>query len=261
MAERRFLGAGKFVWCDLMTTDVDRAVAYYTELFPWTLEEVDMGEMGTYKMIGAAGQNQGGFVPLDPAKGYSSHWLSYVTVDDVDETVTRATEIGGELLVEGTDIPNVGRFAVIQDPHGAAFAPFKGGHPDEEELAGPPAAGTFCWHQLLAKDPAGAAEFYGALLPWTIFAVDMGEMGTYHLLKRGGADAGGMLTMPQGAEGPSSWLPYVAVEDVDGTTDRVGELGGRIFVPPSDIPGVGRFSVTADPTGASIALYKPAAGE
>jgi hypothetical protein len=89
----------------------------------------------------------------------------------------------------------------------------------------------------------------------------MGEMGTYHLLKRGGADAGGMLAMPPGAEGPSSWLPYVAVDDVDSTTDRVEELGGRIFVPPSDIPGVGRFSVTADPTGASIALYKPAAGE
>jgi uncharacterized protein len=55
---------------------------------------------------------------------------------------------------------------------------------------------------------------------------------------------------------PPSWIGYVAVDDVDATTERVKRLGGTVYVPPSDIPNVGRFSVLADPQKAVFALFK-----
>jgi predicted enzyme related to lactoylglutathione lyase len=64
------------------------------------------------------------------------------------------------------------------------------------------------------------------------------------------------MKKPEGEGGPSAWLPYIAVEDVDGTVARVEGLGGKVFMPPTDIPDVGRFSVLADPTGATIALLQ-----
>jgi hypothetical protein len=248
---------GKFVWHDLMTSDVDKAIAYYTELFGWTIKDIDMGPM-VYKMIHAAGQDQGGIVPLDPHHGAPPHWMSYATVPDVDQAVAKAQELGGRVAVPGTDIPNVGRFAVIGDPTGSMISPFKPNVWGGEGAAGPPAPGTFAWHELLALDPAAAGHFYSEIFGWKVVDMDMGPMGTYHLLRRdNGKDAGGMMKKPDGSSGPSAWLPYVQVEDTNQTAKRVTELGGQVFVPPTDIPNVGRFAVTADPLGAMIAVIGP----
>ncbi len=63
-----------------------------------------------------------------------------------------------------------------------------------------------------------------------------------------------MQTGPEFGDTPSHWMPYVAVEDVDGAARRVWELGGKVCVPPTDIPGVGRFCLINDPTGATLSL-------
>ena len=74
--------------------------------------------------------------------------------------------------------------------------------------------------------------------------------------RREAGDVGGIGATPPGT--PSQWLPYVAVADVDATAKRVPMLGGTIHVPPTDIPNIGRFCVLADPTGATIAIYRSA---
>lgn len=250
---------GKFVWHDLMTTDLEKAVAYYTDLFGWTINEVEMEGFGKYKMIHAAGEDHGGIVPLDAAAGHPSHWICYVTVDDVDAAAAKAVELGGQNPVPAMDIPNVGRFAVIIDPQGAMISPYKPTEWRGEGYEGPGRPGTFVWHELLAVDPEAEGRFFSEIFGWTVVPMPMGEMGTYHLFKRDiggtGKDAGGMLQKPPGSSGPS-WLPYVGVEDVDATAARVEPLGGKIWVPPTDIPNIGRFAVTSDPTGAFIAMYK-----
>ena len=65
-----------------------------------------------------------------------------------------------------------------------------------------------------------------------------------------------MMAMPPGAPMPAHWLPYFASVDVDATVKKAGSLGAQTFVPPMDIPGVGRFAVLADPQGASFAVIK-----
>jgi uncharacterized protein len=252
------LPVGRFVWHDLVTPDIEQAQKYYSDLLGWTYKEFDMGPGGTYKMVHAGGTEWGGFMPLDPQQGVPPHWISYVTVPDVDAAVAKAQELGGQAPVPGMDIPTIGRFAVIASPGGATVSPFKP-ESSQGETDPVPAPGIFVWHELMARDPQGEGKFFTEICGWRIEEMPMGERGTYFLFKRldTGKDAGGMLAMPAGSPAPSHWLPYIQVESADATAARTKELGGKVWVEPQDIPGVGRFTVTSDPAGAMIAFLQP----
>jgi predicted enzyme related to lactoylglutathione lyase len=113
---------GAFSWCELMTTDVDAAKKFYTELLGWETEDMSTEGMA-YTVIKAGGEGVGGIMTIPPqAQGAPPHWGAYVTVNDVDATAKKAGELGGQIFVAPTDIPDVGRFAVIQDPQGATLA-------------------------------------------------------------------------------------------------------------------------------------------
>jgi predicted enzyme related to lactoylglutathione lyase len=240
---------GQIIWHDLMTTDVDRATAFYTALLGWELEPWEM-EGQTYQMIKANDQQHGGFVSLDPSHGHPSHWTGYVAVEDIDATVAAARGAGATIAVEPTPIPEVGRFAVLADPQGAVISLLQPAYDS------PAPTGAFAWDELLAVDPDGAKAFYERALGWTSAGMDMGEHGSYTLFKRaGGEDAAGMLQKPAETGGPAAWLPYLQSGDVDADFARAKELGATAFVEPAEIPGIGRFAVLADPTGATFGLW------
>ena len=114
---------GRFVWYDLMTTDPDAAQSFYTKLIGWGTQAWD-GPM-PYTMWTNNDTPLGGVMALsDEAKqaGAPPHWLAYIYTSDVDGTVATAEENQAKVLVPAQDIPKVGRFAVIADPQGAAFA-------------------------------------------------------------------------------------------------------------------------------------------
>jgi len=249
---------GRFVWYDLMTTDHERAADFYTGLFGWQLKDVDMGSFGSYAMIHAGEVGIGGMVALDPAHGLPSHWMAYATVSDVDAAARRAAELGGRVGVPPTDIPNVGRFAVIADPQGAWLSPFRFGGEEPPEPAGPPPAGHVCWIELLTTDPAAALDFHREIFGWGHKTWDLGPAGTYHLFTRDGREVAGMMAMPEDAEAPPHWMCYFLVADVDAAAARSLELGAAVYVPPRDIPDVGRMSVLADPTGATFGIFRGA---
>ncbi|MHC4972964.1 MAG: VOC family protein [Planctomycetota bacterium] len=246
---------GRVVWHDLMTTDIDRASEFYSELFGWQLTDVDMGS-GTYRMIRSGETEIGGFEPLKEAQGAASHWLAYVTVDDVDAAAKRAQAQGGETLVPTTPIPNIGAFAVIRDQEGARISPFKSVHAELPETDDPIPAGLFCWEELLTNDPEGAVPFYSELFGWTEDKQELGDAGTYHFMMRGERHGIGIVKMPPGTEAPPQWIPYVVVNDVDADAEKVTQLGGKVLCPPMDLPGIGRFAVASDPTGGTFAVFK-----
>ena len=118
-----------------------------------------------------------------------------------------------------------------------------------------PANGMFCWNELVTRDVAGAEKFYTELLGWK--AVDSGMPGmNYTLFKTDGKDAGGLMEMPAEVpkEVPSHWMSYITVDDVDAMAKKTSELGGSILFEPQDIPGLGRFCIIQDPTGAVVSL-------
>jgi predicted enzyme related to lactoylglutathione lyase len=254
----------RFVWRELMTGDVAKAVQFYKRLFGWTTEVMDMGTM-QYTIV-KNGETRVGGIYATPAeaKGTPPHWLGYVGVDNVDGACEKAQRLGGKILMKPMDIPNVGRWAVISDPQGAAVAPFKGNQPAEP----PPARakpGEFCWDELLTNDLGAAVKFYTSLFGWATSEHDMGAMGKYVLFKAPGTEKdanapglGGAMSMPKDAKHPPYWMHYIEHSDVDKAATMAKELGGQMFVPPTDIPNVGRFSVFADPTGAHFAIYKNA---
>ena len=106
----------------------------------------------------------------------------------------------------------------------------------------------------MTNDVAGAKAFYGELFGWEMHDEQMPEF-TYTMLKAGDRDVGGMMAIPAEAQGmPPAWGSYVTVDDVDKQAMLAEKLGGRIIVPPSDIPNVGRFAVISDPQGALLSM-------
>jgi predicted enzyme related to lactoylglutathione lyase len=247
---------GRFVWYELMTPDKDAARVFYGALFGWDWHIEDMGEHGLYPMARTGEHWHGGLIT--PQGGMPPCWIAYVAVDDVDAACALAPELGGAVLEPGADIPGVGRFAVLQDPGGAVILPFTGANPPAAETPHPAPAGFFCWNELLTPDPALNVDFYTEIFGYDVQDSEMPGMGAYWVLTRGDRMEAGMMPMPPEAGAPPHWLPYIAVDDLDASAARVAELGGAVHLAPTDIPGMGRFAVVADPQGAVFAMFQAA---
>ena len=112
---------GAFSWNELMTTDVEGAKSFYSELFNWEIEETE-GDM-PYTLGMLKGQHMAGMMKIpEEAAGMPPAWGGYVTVNDVDASAKQAVALGGKIFVDPTDIPNIGRFCVIGDPQGAVIS-------------------------------------------------------------------------------------------------------------------------------------------
>ncbi len=242
---------GKFVWFELVTSDVGAAKGFYGELLGWTTEGMPGGE---YTIVNNAGVGQAGIT--EPRMGEPAHWHSYVSVPDVDAAAKRAVKAGGKVLVEPFDVPTVGRMAAIQDPQGAVLSLFRAEQGDPADVATKPIGG-FYWNELWTRDDRAARAFYAEVVGFEFRDVDMGPMGTYHVAHASGADRGGLMRSPD-AKAPPMWLPYVKVDDCDRTVARAQKLGATVLAPASDVPEIGRFSVLKDPTGAVIAVMQAA---
>src|SRR5436309_5521827 len=102
----------------------------------------------------------------------------------------------------------------------------------------------------MTTDIAAARDFYKGLFAW-----DLKPSPQYTEIHVGPVPVGGMMQLTGDMQGvPAHWMPYFAVDDCDATAAKAKSLGGQNYVPPTDIPNVGRFSVIADPQGASFAV-------
>ncbi len=255
MSDRKPL-PGKFVWFELESRDLVKAQAFYGEVLGWKAVRFPAGGT-TYEMI-FAGETPdtmvGGYLPVR-RDGQGSQWIAYVSVDDVDAAAIAATASGGTVVDPPHDLPGVGRAAKIADPGGAVLGVFRsaGGDPPDVSPAPP---GRFIWNELHTTDPEKALAFYERVAGFSSRAVPS-PAGPYHILSRGGVDRGG-ITSSLRPDAKPHWQPVVSVDDVDSAVARARNLGARIPVPPEDIAGIGRMAVLEDPTGAVLALMKPA---
>jgi predicted enzyme related to lactoylglutathione lyase len=87
--------------------------------------------------------------------------------------------------------------------------------------------------------------------------MDMGGIGTYHILNNDGAGRAGVIKAPVPGV-PPQWVPYVQVDDPDKIAEKAKKLGATLKVPPADIPDVGRFAIMVDPQGATLGILKAA---
>lgn len=114
---------GALIWNELTTSDMAASKAFYSAVFGW-----GWGGSEQYAEPQIGGRTIGGMMPrpLDMPANVADQWLVYFGADDVDGDVKKAVDLGATVLVEATDIPGTGRFAVLADPQGAAFAIYQG---------------------------------------------------------------------------------------------------------------------------------------
>lgn len=247
---------GRFVWYDLMTPDAAMARDFYPAVTGWSVAPWSEGPEGSdeYWMWSVGDQPIGGLVELPSEMEVPPNWLAYLSVDDVDRKVARAEELGATLAHGPEEIPAVGRFAVIQDPQGAAVALFESER--ESRPMGPPEPGRMWWHELGTTDHQAAWDFYAALFGWErSSSFDMGDGAMYEMFSIDGREVGAMYDKTAEMPGPPGWLYYVHVPDLDASLEAVGSAGGKVLAGPMEVPGGDRIAVCTDPAGAVFALH------
>ena len=112
-------------WNELYTNDLDAAKEYYSGLFDWNMEVMEM-PTGEYTVCKVGDRPNAGMMPIQEEWGeVPPHWGVYFSVEDCDATMAQAIELGGKVNMEPIDIPEVGRFGGVQDPQGARFTVMK----------------------------------------------------------------------------------------------------------------------------------------
>ncbi len=244
---------GSFAWVELLTSDTAAAESFYKKVVGWST--TPFGPDGSYTVLNnTAGSGVGGVMKIPAeAQGMPPNWMMYVGTPDVDATAMRIAQLGGKVHKQPSDIPNVGRFAVVSDPYGAMFNIFTPKGPD---MGRKPGVGDFTWFELYSPNPEGAWKFYETLFGWEkTSAMDMGpEMGTYQMFGRGdGKPHGGIMKPPPGA--PAAWMPYARVKDAKAAAAVATANGGKIINGPMEVPGGDWIAQGIDPQGAMFAVH------
>lgn len=247
---------GEFIWYELMTGDLDAAADFYGAVIGWHARAFDETP-GGYRLFGIGGADVAGLmtIPGDAEKaGMRPCWLGYVGVDDVDATVVEAETAGGATRVPPTDIPGVGRFALLADPQGALIHVMRGTMEGTSTAFAPTIAGHCRWNELSTSDPAEALAFHGGLFGWKKGdLLPMGEMGGYQLITHHGQTLGGVMRgRPDGP--PPAWTFYFGVEDIDKATETARSRGATIHLGPIEVPGGAFIIIASDPQGAIFGL-------
>lgn len=250
---------GKFVWCELMTSDLKAAQTFYKNVVGWTMSDAGLASH-PYTILSAGETPLGGMMAMPQEvcdRGANPGWVGYIGVDDVDAFAAKVKSAGGAVLRAAEDLPGVGRFAVVADPHGAAFVLFKSAGFEPPAPASSCTPGLVGWRELQAGNLDEAWDFYAGLFGWTkTMAVDMVPMGTYQTFATGSDAVGGMMTKMPEAPHPF-WLYYFYVDAVEAAMARVKDNGGQVLFGPQEVPGGAWIAQALDPQGALFAMVGP----
>lgn len=248
---------GNFCWFELATSDQASAKSFYCDLFGWTAVDAPMGPDAVYTTFQHRNRKVGAVYTLMPdqaAAGIPPHWGTYVAVANVDDATANARQLGATVLAEPMDVADHGRMAVLRDPTGAAISLWQPKHHQGVGLWGE--EGAFCWSELMTRDTTSAKKFYTALFGWKT-KVTEGAGFPYTHWQNSGTDIGGMIAITQEwGPVPPNWGNYVQVKNCDDTAAKAGSLGGKVCMPPTDIPNTGRFTMLQDPQGAMISAIE-----
>lgn len=254
MSEPDAYAPGTPSWVDLGSPDPDASSRFYGGLFGWEAVETGPAEQtGGYRMLMLGEKHVAGLGPLQ-SEGQPTMWTTYVSVEDADATAAKVTEAGGQAMLEPMDVMQAGRMAVFLDSEGAAFAVWQPGEHKGAAIVNEP--GSLVWNELATRDLEGAKAFYGAVFGWEPETSPM-EGTDYTLWLLGGKGIGGVREMDDQwpEDVPAHWSVCFAVADTDEAAEKAGSLGGKVSVPPTDLP-IGRFAVLNGPHGEPFSVIK-----
>ena len=256
------IGQGDFIWYELMTSDAEGAKAFYDAVVGWNIGEA-VAEYNGYRMIGRSdGGMAGGVLPItDEMREHGARpgWLGYINVANVDDKVAAIEAAGGRALMPPTDIPNVGRIAMVADPQGAPFYVMKPIPPANEpearsDVFSPREIQRCAWNELVTTDLDAARRFYPQQFGWELGDVmPMGPMGDYQFIQQDGQMIGAMFAPP---DRQPAWRFCFRVDSLDRSIEAIRSGGGEILFGPTEVPGGGMIIQATDPQGAFFMLIE-----
>jgi predicted enzyme related to lactoylglutathione lyase len=250
---------GSFVWYELLTTDVAAASDFYGDVIGWTARDAGVPGVDYHLFAAADGQDVAGHMalPAGPPRAMRPAWLGYIGVDDVDATVAAIEADGGRVHMPPTDLPGVGRMAMIADPQGIPFYVMRGASDGESRSWSVTEAGHCRWNELSTSDQDGALRFDTRHFRWEPGeAMPMGEMGEYRFIHHGGVMIGAMMRAQHGGA-PANWNFYFGVPDIDAAVARIKAGGGAVHHGPMQIPGGEYSAFGSDPQGVAFGVVGP----
>ena len=252
------MSAGTIAWREYIAADRDIAMAFYRDLIGWDIAPVTMGTPNDpYQMVSINDLPITGFDTTDGSED-PPHWLTYLTVpDSVEATLSRAVDLGGEIVRAPQDLHGIGRYAVLRDPDRALVAAFQPLEPSTPPPATwSPAPGSISWYAVSSHDLGRTASFYAAIFGYDPPASEEVFSATNTpVLTTGQHLHAGVL--PAGPDLAPQWLIYIVVPDADALLQPSIDLGGHPITPVMGIPKVGKILGIRDPLGAAFFVHQP----
>lgn len=238
---------GSFCFAEVHTPDVEGAQRFYGELFGWTA--VGVPGASDYFMF----QLQGKDIIALRRSPSPQRLVGYVHVENVDDTVARAKELGATVATPVFDTPAIARTCVLADPEGATFGLWEprghgGAHVQNH-------TGTMWWVELLARDIKAARRFYMELFGWSCgetqkYGIDL----TIFKVNDESVASAGEYRPEWGVT--QRWHVFFAVDDWVTAVKRTMAMDGELEF-WRDVPNAGRLGIIRDPAGARFCIMRP----
>jgi predicted enzyme related to lactoylglutathione lyase len=214
---------GEFIWYELMTTDSDAAERFYASILGWNVRPSGMPGMD-YRLLFAGDNGVGGLMQLGDdmlANGAQPGWKAFISVADPDATAAAVTAAGGSVLVPPTDIPNVGRFAMIQDPGGVSTFVLRSDSDQPSHSHDMQLLGHCAWNELVSSAQDAAIDFFCELFGWERGdAIPIGSLGTYQMMAHNDKPVCAIMRAGPEGSGPM-WRYYFRVASLKTAMDAI----------------------------------------
>ena len=247
--------AGAPVWMDLVTSDVEASVAFYTQLFGWTCEESEAPD--GYRYFALDGRAVGGVMRNEADWGMPDTWSVFLRSDDVAATAAAAREHGGEVLMDACEVAPNGSFTIVRDAGGAVVSAWQAGTEVGFGALFEHAAPTH--FELHTRDFEASHAFYRDVFGWEDHVVDVPGFRYATYGAQGGDPTAVRAGIMDDAADPgmpvedTRWTVYFGADDVQVLVDRAVELGAEVCMPATPTP-YGVLAVLRDPCGAELRL-------
>jgi predicted enzyme related to lactoylglutathione lyase len=243
---------GKLVWVDLVTTDPQKAVDFYSTVFYW---QPQYFTDKNYIELIHNGHVISSVVRYDDeeAEEGDARWLVSISVPDVDAAAQNAVESGGAILEAATDLPDRGRYSVISDSQGAILMLLRatGGDP----VGGTQLLNEWAWAELWTNDTEAAVDFYHALAGYDAVRVPDANGAERILLGTDGKVRATVVALPWDDVEPN-WLPYIPVASVTDTLHRIVAAGGTVLEKTGGSDEAAAVAIVMGPTGGVFAIQE-----
>lgn len=245
---------GKFIWFDLATPAIVNQQVFYQDVFGWSYETPVLTD-DEYVLVMNRGKAIAGMFNVEQPGGEQdgATWIALMSVDDPDRAVQAAKANGGKVDQGPVHVERRGRHALVRDPAGALFGVLKSDSGDSPDQDVP--LGGVIWVDLFARDVEKMAGFYSKLAPYTVTERKVLEGIGGRLLSAQGMPRAGIVPVDEEAN-RSAWVPYIRVENVEATLEKVVDGGGFAIVAPDEALLDGNLAVFVDPNGGVMGIVK-----